>query len=180
MVHSKVRINFASVNHNRTGGNSINSAHLDMTIPSFRTIISHNQDNQLFKTFGEARDEIKRNGYKWSEFKFTFPCSFSERQRNRFGLNYDDEEAIKVYVIDVEGEDPMLIGYLYEYVVRDREAGNIIEYVKTYADGIALIEEFERQDKEDGTYTPDFYECVDLEHEKANKWFSDWVNSLGK
>lgn len=47
-------------------------------------------------------------------------------------------------------------------VVRDREAGNIIEQVESIEAGKNLIKEFEAQDKEDGTYTEDFYEVADV------------------
>ena len=48
-------------------------------------------------------------------------------------------------------------------VIRDREAGNIIEYANTIRDAQNLIWQYERQDTKDGTYTPDFYEvaCLD-------------------
>lgn len=38
MVQPKIGVNFASVNHNRTGGNSINSAHLDMKRKYYKTL----------------------------------------------------------------------------------------------------------------------------------------------
>lgn len=46
------------------------------------------------------------------------------------------------------------------YVVRDREAGNVIECVSSIEEGEALIEEYEEEDRKDGTFTPDFYEVV--------------------
>lgn len=109
MVQSKIGINFVATNHNRTGGNRINSAHLDMT-----QIISHNANNQLFATRKEAMTEIVRNKYSvaFAEERTTLPCSFDERQRNRFDLNRDDEMAINVFVIETEEDEPMLIGYL--------------------------------------------------------------------
>ena len=42
------------------------------------------------------------------------PCSFDERQRNRFDLNCDDEMAINVFAIETEEDEPMLIGYVYD------------------------------------------------------------------
>ena len=50
-----------------------------------------------------------------------------------------------------------------KWVVRDREAGNVIEWVDSAADGEALIRDFEKQDMDEGVYTPDFYECVEVE-----------------
>lgn len=47
-------------------------------------------------------------------------------------------------------------------VVMDREAGNIIEEVSSLEEGYALIEQYEAQDREEGTYEPDFYELAIL------------------
>lgn len=47
-----------------------------------------------------------------------------------------------------------------EYIVRDREAGNIIEKVNSMKEGIELIEQFESEDKAEGIYEENFYECV--------------------
>lgn len=49
-------------------------------------------------------------------------------------------------------------------VVRDK-GGNVIEEVKNYDEGAEVISRFEAEDKEDGTYTPDFYEVVGLDKE---------------
>lgn len=48
------------------------------------------------------------------------------------------------------------------YVVRDREAGNVIERVSSIEEGEALIAEYEEADRRDGTYTPDFYEVAEI------------------
>jgi hypothetical protein len=50
------------------------------------------------------------------------------------------------------------------YAVQDREAGNFIDWVDSLAEGELLIKEFERKDMDEGIYTPDFYECVKVEH----------------
>lgn len=47
------------------------------------------------------------------------------------------------------------------FVVRDREAGNIIERVESRADGERLIADFEQIDRSEGVYTPDFYEVAE-------------------
>ena len=79
-------------------------------------IISHNANNQLFATRQQALDEISRNNYQVIEESTTMPCSFDERQRNRFDLNRDDEMAINVFVIDNPDNilEPILIGYMSE------------------------------------------------------------------
>lgn len=48
-------------------------------------------------------------------------------------------------------------------VVRDTEAGNIICEVNSVEDGRNVIASYEETDKADGTYTPEFYECVILD-----------------
>lgn len=99
-------------NDNRAGGNSNNSAQKTMKTQ----VISHNADNQLFATRQQALAEISRNEYTIYKEATTMPCSFDERQRNRFDLNCDDEMAINVFVIDNPDNilEPILIGYVYD------------------------------------------------------------------
>lgn len=47
-------------------------------------------------------------------------------------------------------------------VVRDKEAGNIIEKIETTEEGLALIKRYEDDDKANDTYEPDFYEVVEI------------------
>ena len=42
------------------------------------------------------------------------------------------------------------------YVVRDREAGNVITQFETMEEAQKELEKYEEQDKKDGTYTEDF------------------------
>ncbi len=44
--------------------------------------------------------------------------------------------------------------------VADREAGNIIEEVASIEEGLELIEKYEKKDKKEGIYTPNFYAVV--------------------
>lgn len=46
------------------------------------------------------------------------------------------------------------------YVVRDREAGNVITQFETMEEAQKELEKYEEQDKKDGTYTEDFYEIA--------------------
>ena len=46
----------------------------------------------------------------------------------------------------------------YKYIVQDRESGNFIDAYETENEAEIAIYNFEKQDKKDGTYTPDFYE----------------------
>ena len=47
------------------------------------------------------------------------------------------------------------------YVTRDREAGNVIDEFATLEEARNAIETYEEHDKQDGTYTKDFYEIYD-------------------
>ena len=46
------------------------------------------------------------------------------------------------------------------YIIRDKEAGNIIDRFNTLKEAKKALEEYETADKADNTYTPDFYEIV--------------------
>lgn len=50
-----------------------------------------------------------------------------------------------------------------KYATRDREAGNIIEYFRTKEEAGQAIEEYEKADKAEGIYEPDFYEVAESE-----------------
>lgn len=54
-----------------------------------------------------------------------------------------------------------------KWIVRDREAGNVIDWFDTEDEAIAEIEKFEQQDREEEQYEADFYEVV---HEEPPKW----------
>ena len=69
--------------------------------------------------------------------------------------------AAKIWPADLDANYPEIISRTSAaYVVRDREAGNVIERVASIEEGEALIAEYEEADRKDGTYTPDFYEVV--------------------
>ena len=48
------------------------------------------------------------------------------------------------------------------HVIRDREAGNVIDEFTDYGSAHAELEKYEAADKRDGTYVPDFYEIVTI------------------
>lgn len=52
------------------------------------------------------------------------------------------------------------------FVVRDREAGNIIDYVASKEEGLKLIQEYEQADRAEDIYEPNFYELAEVELEK--------------
>lgn len=55
-------------------------------------------------------------------------------------------------------------------VVRDREAGNVIEIVESIKKGQELIEKYEEMDKRAGLYTPNFYEVAEAEDSEVERW----------
>ena len=46
------------------------------------------------------------------------------------------------------------------YRIQDREAGNVIETGLTLEEAQEMLAKFEAEDKQEGTYTEDFYEIV--------------------
>lgn len=50
-----------------------------------------------------------------------------------------------------------------KFVVRDREAGNIIDYVASEEEGLKLIQEYEQADRAEDIYEPNFYELAEVE-----------------
>ena len=58
----------------------------------------------------------------------------------------------------------------YHYKTQERETGTLIDlfYTKEYAD--MAVAEYEKQDKENGTYTPDFYEVKELDVEEYTRY----------
>lgn len=47
------------------------------------------------------------------------------------------------------------------FKIQDREAGNVIETGLTLSEAENLLIQFEKEDRQDGNYTPDFYEIVE-------------------
>lgn len=48
------------------------------------------------------------------------------------------------------------------FIIRDREAGNVIDEFKTYDEALDRLWAYEEEDKADGNYTEDFYEIVEM------------------
>jgi hypothetical protein len=55
-----------------------------------------------------------------------------------------------------------------KFVVRDREAGNVIDEFKRYSEAEAAVIDFERDDEQKGIYEEDFYEIAVLPEEGDN------------
>ena len=48
-----------------------------------------------------------------------------------------------------------------KYIIRDREAGNVIATFSNKEEAYNELRKYEEQDKIDGNYTPDFYEIIE-------------------
>ena len=46
------------------------------------------------------------------------------------------------------------------FTIRCRENGDIIDRFETFADAFTALDEYEQADRNDGAYTPDFYEVL--------------------
>lgn len=58
------------------------------------------------------------------------------------------------------------------YKIIDREAGNVIDYgFKTPESAVLKLKEFEKIDKDEGNFTPDFYEVAEENDEEKIKRF---------
>lgn len=53
------------------------------------------------------------------------------------------------------------------YIIRQREKGTIIDSFYCCSNAIKQLRDFEKDDKENGCYTKDFYEIYDDELEKV-------------
>ena len=76
---------------------------------------------------------------------------------NSFDINIKRETAKKVIELienDKAGK---------KYIIRDREAGNFIDEFDTLEEAQKEPERYEQMDKDEGDYTPDFYEIVESE-----------------
>lgn len=50
----------------------------------------------------------------------------------------------------------------YRYCTRDAEAGNVIDFFATLEDAQKAIEQYEKEDKDNGDFTPGFYEIYNM------------------
>lgn len=48
-----------------------------------------------------------------------------------------------------------------KYIIQDSETGTFIDEFNTYQEALTVLEGFENEDKQEGVYTPDFYEIVE-------------------
>ena len=67
------------------------------------------------------------------------------------------------------------------YAIRDREAGNVIDVANDVETARMILASFEDMDREDGIYTPGFYEIYDRQKMEAvacNQSTNDLVNRM--
>ena len=50
----------------------------------------------------------------------------------------------------------------YTHLIRDREAGNVIDKFTSFLEAEKELKKYEDNDREEGTYTPDFYEIIKI------------------
>lgn len=62
---------------------------------------------------------------------------------------------------EVDGRNHKVVWQEPGFIVRDREAGNIIDRFDTEEEALAALAEYEDEDRADGTYTEEFYEVVE-------------------
>lgn len=65
-------------------------------------------------------------------------------------------------------------------VIRDKQAGNIIEQVNSYDEGAEVLSRFEESDKAEGIYEEDFYEIADVGLQGIRSWRGMSQSELSK
>jgi hypothetical protein len=117
-------------------------------------------------------DEIKKSK-NFKEFCEMSKISFNKVLRNMV----ENKSSFKVELLDNDDEEVVDMNYPYRvfnpynldiednsfeptYRIQDREAGNVIEVGLSYEEAQETLAKFEADDKENGTYTEDFYEIV--------------------
>ena len=78
---------------------------------------------------------------------------------------FNSEWGFQIEVLDVDDEPDF-----YHYKTQARETGTLIDlfYIKEHAE--MAVAEYEKQDKGNGTYTPDFYEVKELDVEEYTRY----------
>lgn len=108
----------------------------------------------------------KKNGFYFRTLMRTDTDTLVMCEANEQGYQF-----IKDNGIDVDTEikpTPALLTFRYK--VQDREAGNVIDYFYTKEDADEAVAMYEENDREDGTYTPDFYEVKELDVEEETRY----------
>lgn len=75
-------------------------------------------------------------------------------------LAFNNSVSYDVYVIYLISRKA---NNMTKYIIQDREAGNFIDKFENIEAAEQALEEFEKTDKKEGNYVPDFYEIVEAE-----------------
>lgn len=77
------------------------------------------------------------------------------------GIDDLTEDEYKMIIRDQRGDAYYQeFEEINEYIIRDRETGNIIEETASKEKAEEIVRSYEEEDKKDGNYTPDFYEII--------------------
>lgn len=101
-----------------------------------------------------------KNGNGYTTTKITLPVGWIRE----LGFTENDKSAtIKIQgdTIEIKKDEET-----DRYIIRDREAGNVIDYFSTLAEARKAIEAYERSDKAEDIYEENFYEIYDSRAEE--------------
>lgn len=57
-----------------------------------------------------------------------------------------------------------------KYIIQDREAGNFIDEFATLEEAEETVMDYDRQDRYQGCYEPNFYEIVEVEENEIDNY----------
>lgn len=106
---------------------------------------------------------------KWESFLDEWTAYSGQYDYGVRPYYFDDDEAVKAWIDETDADYAAAIAKaadLKPYVVRDREAGNVIDEFNTFEEAAGTVIEYEDADREDGDYTPNFYEIYNKLTEK--------------
>jgi len=121
-------------------------------------VIMQTKENDIFNEEFDSKEEaLKRANNIWTKL--------SKADKKKLDSFYvlesvnPDEESVDHFDGDMI-KDYFCEEKTYEYLIRDKEAGNIIAYFETLEEAEEELKAYEDEDRKDGTFTPDFYEIV--------------------
>ena len=107
-------------------------------------------------TEAKSKEEAVRDAAQWEAFMIESDGAEAvEIQGNKVFYQKDGEE----YYSEIHAD-----ATLYTAA---KESGDFIEEVGTISEGLALIAQYEEQDKQEGIYTEGFYDIVNELHESV-------------
>lgn len=106
---------------------------------------------------------------KWESFLHEWTSYSNAYDYGIHPYYFDDNDAAKEWLDWSDADVAAAIAKaadLKPYVVRDREAGNVIDEFNTLEEAKGTVIEYEDEDRNNGDYTPDFYEIYNKLTEK--------------